>query len=55
VRGEATGMDDALGNAFVVEVEDLLAQDEVLKERRAPQPGLESFVVVSTGCPAAVT
>ncbi len=42
VRGEAAGVDDALGNALVVEVEDLLAQDEVLEQRRAARAGLEA-------------
>ena len=27
-------MDDALGDALVIEVEDLLAQDEVFQQRR---------------------
>ena len=39
-------MHDALGNALVIEVRDLLAQDEVLEQRRAAQPGLERVLVV---------
>ena len=35
VGPEAAGVDDALGDALVVEVEDLLAEVEVLQERRA--------------------
>ena len=35
VRPEAAGVDDALGDALVVEVEDLLAEVEVLEQRRA--------------------
>ena len=39
-------MHDALGDALVVEVRDLLAQDEVLEQRRAAQPGLQRVLVV---------
>ena len=35
VRGRAARVDDALGNALVIEVRDLLAQDEVFEQRRA--------------------
>jgi hypothetical protein len=38
VRGRAARMHDALGNALVVEVRDLLAQDEVFEQRRPAQP-----------------
>ena len=39
-------MHDALGDALVVEVGDLLAQDEVFEQRRPAQPGLERVLVV---------
>jgi hypothetical protein len=39
VRGRASRVDDPLGNALVVEVSDLLAEDEVLQQGRAPEPG----------------
>ena len=35
VGAEAAGVDDPLGDALVVEVEDLLAEVEVLQQRRA--------------------
>jgi hypothetical protein len=38
VRARAARVHDALGNALVVEVRDLLAQDEVFQQRRAAQP-----------------
>ena len=44
--GGAPRVDHALGNALVVEVGDLLAQDEVLEERRAPSARLERVLVV---------
>ena len=37
VGAEAAGVDHALGDALVVEVEDLLAEVEVLEQRRAPR------------------
>ncbi len=42
----AAGMHDALGNAFMVEVGDLLAQDEVFQQGRAARAGLERVLVV---------
>ena len=39
-------MHDALGDALVVEVRDLLAQDEVFEQRRPAQAGLERILVV---------
>jgi hypothetical protein len=39
-------MHDALGDALVVEVGDLLAQDEVFQQRRAAQAGLQRVLVV---------
>ena len=46
VRRRAARVDDALGNALVVEVRDLLAEDEVLEQRRPAQAGLERVLVV---------
>ena len=39
-------MDDALGNALVVEVGDLLAEDEVLEQRRPARAGAQRVLVV---------
>ena len=44
-------MHDALGDALVVEVEDLLAQDEVFEQRRAARAGLERFWLSLIGTP----
>ncbi|MNH38097.1 hypothetical protein D3C79_990800 [compost metagenome] len=41
-----SGVDDTLGNALVVEVGDLLAHDEVFKQRRPTRPSLEAVLVV---------
>ena len=46
VRGGAAGVHDALGNALVVEVGDLLAEDEVFEKRRAASARLERVLVV---------
>jgi hypothetical protein len=35
MSGGTARVDDALGNAFVVEMEDLFPQNEILKQRRA--------------------
>ena len=40
-------MHDALGDALVVEVRDLLAQDEVFEQRGAAQPRLQRVLVVA--------
>ena len=42
----ASGVDDPLGDAFVVEMEDLLPEVEVLQERGAAGAGLERVLVV---------
>ena len=42
----AAGMDDALGNALMVEVEDLLAEVEVLQQRRAARALPQGVLVV---------
>ena len=42
----AAGMDDPLGNALVVEVEDLLAKGEVLEQRRTALAGAQRILVV---------
>ena len=39
-------MDDALGDALVVEMDDLLAEDEVLQQDRAARAGLQRVLVV---------
>jgi hypothetical protein len=39
-------MDDALGDAFMVEVRDLLAHDEVFQQRRPARAGLEAVLVI---------
>ena len=49
VRARATGMNDALRNALVIEVGDLLAKDEVLQEDRAPLDRLQRVLVVGDG------
>ena len=46
VRAIAAGMDHALGDALVVEVEDLFAEMEVLEQGRAAPPGLQGILVV---------
>ena len=43
---EAAGVHDALGDALVVEVEDLLAEVEVLEERRAAVARSQRVLVV---------
>ena len=42
-------MHDALGNALVVEVGDLLAKDEVLEQRRPAQARLQRVLIVGDG------
>ncbi|MGY4515198.1 hypothetical protein ACVWWW_000766 [Lysobacter sp. HA18] len=46
VRARTARMHDAFGNALVVEVRDLLAQDEVLEQRGTAQAGLQRVLVV---------
>ena len=46
VRAEAAGVDDPLGDALVVEVEDLLAEVEVLEQRRAALADPQRVLVV---------
>ncbi len=43
----AAGMNDALGDALMIEVCDLLAKDEILEQGRPAQPGLEGALVVA--------
>ena len=52
VRARAAGMHDALRNPLVVEVEDLLAKDEVFEQRRPA--GAETKAVLVVGDPRAV-
>ena len=47
--GRTPGMHDALRNAFVVEVGDLLAQDEVFQQGRPAQTGFQRILVVTDG------
>ena len=42
----AAGMDDALGNALVIEVGDLFAEDEILQEGRAAGAGFQRVLIV---------
>src|SRR5690606_25607397 len=42
----AAGMHDALGDALMVEVGDLLAENEVLEQRRSADPRLERGLVI---------
>jgi hypothetical protein len=46
VGGRAAGMDDALGDALMVEVEDLLAKDEVLQQHRPALARLQLVLIV---------
>ncbi len=46
VRRRAARMHDALGNALMVEMGDLLAQDEILQQRRAARAALQRILVV---------
>jgi hypothetical protein len=46
MRARGSRVHDALGNALMVEVRDLLAQDEILKKRRAPRVGPERVLIV---------
>src|SRR4029077_11648838 len=46
VRAAAAGMNDSLGNALVVEMGDLLAQDEILEQRGAARAALERVLIV---------
>ena len=46
VRAGAAGVHDPLGDALVVEVHDLLAEVEVLEQRRAPLAGRQRVVGV---------
>ena len=51
VGAEAAGVDDALGDALVVEVEDLLAEVEVLEQRGPRSPTRNVFWSSATGTP----
>ncbi len=46
VRAGTPRMHDTLGNPFVVEMGDLLAQDEILEQRGPTQTGLQAVLVV---------
>src|SRR5450830_129364 len=49
VGGRAARMHDAFGDALMVEVRDLLAQDEVFHQGRSTQAGLQRILVVGDG------
>ena len=51
MRAEAAGMDHPLGDALVVEMEDLLAEVEVLEQRRPGAPIFSEFWSSATGTP----
>ena len=46
VRAEPAGVHHALGNALVIEVEDLLAEVEILEQRRAALADLQGVLIV---------
>ena len=46
VRRQPARMDDTLGDALMVEVENLFAQNEVFEQRRAARARLQAVVVV---------
>ncbi len=41
-----TGMDDALGNAFMVKVRDLFTHDEIFQQRRPAGTALQRVLIV---------
>ena len=47
MRAVAARMDDPLGDAFVVEVEDLFAQSEVFQQGRARRTDPQRILIVS--------
>jgi hypothetical protein len=49
MRPRALGMDDALGNAFAVEVGHLLKEKEILVHYRAARASGERVLVVTNG------
>jgi hypothetical protein len=46
MRGRPARVHDAFGDALVVEMEDLLAQDEIFQQGRAARAGLQAVLVV---------
>ena len=46
MRAGAARVNDALGDALVVEMRDLLAQDEVFKQRRPAHAALQGILVI---------
>ena len=46
MRRRAAGMDDALGNALVIEVEDFLAHDKVLQQHRPARARFQLVLVI---------
>jgi hypothetical protein len=51
VRARAARVDDPLGNALVIEVEDLLAQVEVFEQHRAAGAALSEFWLSAIATP----
>ena len=49
VRAIAAGVHDALGNALVIEVEDLLAEVEIFEQRRTARALAQGVLVVGDG------
>ena len=49
MRAITAGVDDALGNALVIEVEHFFAKVEVLEQRRAARARPEGILVVCDG------
>ena len=46
MRGRTTGMHDTLGDAFMVEVKDLFAQQEIFQKRRPACSGAQTVLIV---------
>jgi hypothetical protein len=51
VGSGATGVDDALGNAFVVKVRDLFPQVVILEQDGAARTGLQGVVSIAKAKP----
>ena len=51
VRAGAAGMNDALGDALMIEVVDLFAEDEIFEQGRTALAGLERVFIVGDDMP----
>jgi hypothetical protein len=49
VRSEAAGVNHALGNTFVVKMEDFFAQDEIFKQGRPARPRAKAVLIITDG------